>query len=179
MNAIGKTIRLYWRIQIYARLLPYVLAVLIVVTNTACSAVGPVAPPDGQVWELAPGATQYGLMITKDALVAGTVILRKGQLDFYGWPSCWNVGAYCFAVLRNGQPFREALAEFRAATGGKGNLVNTTDFNDLVDFLKSKGWQVVGGSLARLETLATGIMPTFLVLPAGIVPPDGAIGVDG
>jgi hypothetical protein len=170
MNAIGKTIRLYWRIQVYARLLPYVLAVLIVVTNTACAVAGNMPPP-GVVYAIQPGSTVQGIY---EAILGspGTVILSNGKAALIGWPM--DGGGYGIACMTIDCNSLEGLLTW---LGGKGQLINTLNFSQIVKTLTDNGWTVIGGSLAGFSP--GNAIIEIIVQPAGFPIPPGAVGMDG
>jgi hypothetical protein len=134
-----------------------------------------VAPPDNEVIPLHLNSTLWGIEQAMSS-ASGTYTLTRGK-------DCvlfvWQVGdGWAFAGIN----IEKARAMKELATIAKGNVVNANTMNDLVEWLESNGWTVVpsGGLSAATRAFITASiqatassMPTFLVLPAGmLLPPE-------
>jgi len=141
-----------------------------------------VAPMTGQVIELQPGSTIYGVQsLINGSMKFGQIWMNTSSVVF-----AWPVNdAWAFVGVDSSRTLTPSL--FYRLTGGKANLVNYVTMGDVVKCLESNGWKVITSAEVPVGVKAilngasgyAGSMINILVfpyIPASL--PDGLLATD-
>lgn len=134
-----------------------VLGLLLLTLLTGCAGVQ-MSPPDGQIYALQLGSTQWGMArVAKGAF--DTFAMTDGNGHYM---LSWSINdAWAFLTCKYGAEkcVTDDLLQ-------KGNLVNATTMSEFVTWLQDHGWKVVSASeLPAMLAQAAAVMPTFIIVP--------------
>lgn len=121
------------------------LLVTVVMALAVMAGYQPPQPIAGDVVGIQPGTVQFGIRQALESR-AGTIIMEQGGKYIFGWGMESGFG---FVGVN---PSQQAVYNYRMT----GNLINFTNAEQFVNYLKTNGWQTVSAA-AVPETIKTAV----------------------
>lgn len=106
----------------------------------------PPVPPAGQVWLAQPGTTLYLMnQIVTGGPLPGAQVLAKGGMYLMAAPLPEGQG-FMFTMMQDGASKvagTQPTIDWLKATGGKGNIANSTDMKTFTAYMTANGWKAI------------------------------------